>query len=143
MNSSYLALLGRARYDELREFTMVERLTVLKAAVSADIANIGGIDNLTSAEWKLVQGFVSVCRPLAELTRDSNGETYPTRSMVIPIVYGVYDKLNTFISDPKSKGTGVMFARKVLSALQTRFPQYKDFHTLHARISIPDLILVV
>ena len=46
--------------------------------------------------------------------------------MVIPILYELYDKLNTFINDPKSKGTGVMFARKVVSALQTRYPQYKE-----------------
>jgi hypothetical protein len=108
------------------EFAMVERLVVLKAAVSADIADVGDIDNLTSSEWKLAQGFVSVCRPLAEATQDSSGEAYPTRSMVIPILYGLYDKLNTFINDPKSKGTGVMFARKVVSALQTRYPQYKE-----------------
>jgi len=108
------------------EFAMVERLITLKAAVCADIADIGDIDNLTNNEWKLAQGFVSVCGPLAEATQDSSGETYPTRSMVISILYGVFDKLNTFINDPKSKGSGVMFARKVVLALQTRFPQYKQ-----------------
>ena len=44
--------------------------------------------------------------------------------MVIPILYGIFDKLHKFISDPKSKGTGVQFARKLLSSLQQRFPQY-------------------
>jgi hypothetical protein len=64
---------------------------------------------------------VSVCQPLAEATEDSSGEKYPTRSMVIPILFGIFDKLQKFISDPKSKGTGVMFARKLLTALQDRF----------------------
>lgn len=68
---------------------------------------------------------MSVCQPLAEATEDSSGEKYPTRSMVIPILFGIFDKLQKFISDPKSKGTAVMFARKLLTALQDRFPNYK------------------
>jgi hypothetical protein len=107
------------------EYAMVERLLVLKAAVRADIVQVGDVENLTTYEWELAEGFTSVCQPLAEATEVSRGEDYPTRSMVIPILFGIFDKLHKFISSPASKGYGVTFAREVFSALETRFPNYK------------------
>lgn len=114
------------------EFAMVDRLLVLKAAVCSDIASTGDVENLTTSDWKMAEGFVSVCRPLAEATCDSSGETYPTRSMVIPILYGIFDKLHNFISTPGSKGFGVTFARKLVAALENRFPTFKT--------AIPDCV---
>jgi hypothetical protein len=104
---------------------MVERLLVLKAAVCAEIALIGDKENLTTSEWKLAEGFASVCQPLAEATEVSSGEEYPMRSMVIPILFGIFNELHKFISSPASKGYSATFARKAFCTLETRLPDYK------------------
>jgi hypothetical protein len=107
------------------EYAMVDRMLLLKSAVCTDIAAVGDVENLTTAEWKLAEGFVAVCQPLAEATEDSSGEKYPTRSMVIPMIYGIFDKLDKFIAEPMNRGSGVSFARKMVAALKQRFPEYK------------------
>ena len=42
-----------------REFAMVDRLLTLKAAMCEDIAAIGELDNLTTAERKLAEGMAA------------------------------------------------------------------------------------
>ena len=61
------------------DLAMVSRLLLLKESISADIAAVGDLENLTTLEWKMAEGFESILKPLDESTRDSCGELYPTR----------------------------------------------------------------
>jgi hypothetical protein len=106
------------------EYAMIDRLLQLKESVSADITAMGILDNLTNSEWKLATGFSTVLKPFADATATSSGETYPTRSMVIPLRFNLKDVLTTFVSDITNRSSGIMFARQLLRALDERFPQY-------------------
>jgi hypothetical protein len=107
------------------EFLMVQRLLILKESVCSDIAALGDIENLTTSEWKLADGFVVVLNPLFEATKVSSGEQYPTRSLVIPLLFSIYEIVNSFVSDVSNRGCGVVFGRKMMASLLRRFPNYK------------------
>jgi len=59
------------------QYAMVRRLLLLKESVCADIASVGDVENLTTAEWKLAEGFAAQLESLAEATEVSSGEKYP------------------------------------------------------------------
>ena len=107
------------------EFLMVQRLLLLKESICSDIAVVGDIDNLTTSEWKLAEGFVVVLNPLFESTKVSSGEQYSTRSLVIPLLFSIHEIVNSFVSDATNRGSGVVFGRKMMASLLKRFPNYK------------------
>jgi len=131
--NSYQRARGQPEYDFIAacptrwnsDLAMVSRLLVLKESVAADIAAVGDVENLTTSEWKMAEGFEAILKPLDESTRDSCGEKYPTRSMIIPLIFGMTENLQKFIADPSNRGFGVTFARKLLACIRGRFPSYQ------------------
>lgn len=88
---------------------------------SADLAVNPGIDNLTNAQWKMAGGLVKILAPFNEATEDLCGETYPTLSMVIPILHYLDKQTCNIITSAKS-GSGIVFARNLVKSLKSRFP---------------------
>nr|CAD7460498.1 unnamed protein product [Timema tahoe] len=80
----------------------------------------GGI-LINQIEWKQAAGIVEVLGPLADATKEISGDSYPTSSMVIPILHCLKSHLNVFIT---SKKDGVLFARSLDKALKSRFSFY-------------------
>jgi hypothetical protein len=85
--NGYQTARGQPEYDFVTacptrwnsDLAMVSRLLLLKESISADIAAVGDLENLTTLEWKMAEGFESILKPLDESTRDACGELYPTR----------------------------------------------------------------
>nr|CAD7262377.1 unnamed protein product [Timema shepardi] len=104
-------------------YTVVQR--VLHAVIKADGAKLANSENnievLTAVEWKQAAGIVEVLGPLADAIKEISGDSYPTSSMVIPILLCLKSYLNVFIT---SKKDGVMFARSLDKALKIRFSFY-------------------
>ena len=46
-------------------------------------------ENLTTAEWVMLERFVYVFEPLKEATQIMHGEEYPTLSYYAPVVLGL------------------------------------------------------
>nr|CAD7442555.1 unnamed protein product [Timema bartmani] len=104
------------------EYNMLSRLHAVRKAVGAELANSeNNIEVLTAVEWKQAAGIVEVLGPLADATKEISGDSYPTSSMVIPILHCLKSHLNVFIT---SKKDGVMFARSLDKALKSRFSFY-------------------
>ena len=93
---------------------MVDRLLALKESVSSDIITNENCENLSTAEWKLAHGFTNILKPVAEATEIASGEKYPTRSLVIPLIIGIFDILQKFIATPSNKNCGIMFTRRLI-----------------------------
>lgn len=109
------------RWDS--EFIMLERFIEQKAAIISEQSK-AGVDSLTVQEWKLIEGYVEVLRPVATFTADMGSRTKPTLSMVLPVLFEIQSSLEEFIKKA-SKGTGIMFARKLLANIKLRFPDDK------------------
>lgn len=112
------------RWDS--EFIMLERFIEQKAAIISEQSK-AGVDSLTVQEWKLIEGYVEVLRPVATFTAEMGSRTKPTLSMVLPVLFEIQSSLEEIIKKA-SKGTGIMFARKLLANIKLRFPDknYKE-----------------
>ena len=69
-------------------------------AVTAEILASGKVDNLSTSEWKLAEGYVEILTPFEQASYELCGRNYPTLSIIIPAVHGFYGKLQCFIDDP-------------------------------------------
>lgn len=98
---------------------MLERLVEVREAISADLAVNPDIANLTNAQWKMAGGLVKMLAPFKEATEDLCGETYPTLSMVIPILHCL-DKQTCNIITTAESGSGIVFARNLVKSLKSR-----------------------
>ena len=78
-------------------------------------------DCLKVSEWKLVEGYVDVLREIKAFTAELGSHSMPTLSMVIPVLYEITTHLEQYIKTSK-KRTGIMFARKLLANVKSRFP---------------------
>lgn len=112
------------RWDS--EFIMLERFIEQKAAIISEQSK-AGLDSLTVQEWKLIEGYVEILRPIATFTADMGSKTKPTLSMVLPVLFEIVSSLEEYIKKAP-KGTGIMFARKLLANIKLRFPDnnYKE-----------------
>lgn len=106
------------RWDS--EFLMLERFVEQKPAIISEHIK-AGINNLTAPEWKLIEGYVEVLRPIATFTAEMGSRTKPTLSMVLPVLFEIKSSLEDIIKKG-SKWTGIMFARKLLANIKQRFP---------------------
>ena len=82
---------------------MLQRLTEEKEAVTAELLASSKVDNLSTLEWKLAEGYVKILTPCEQASRELYGRNYPSLFMEIPAVhglYGNYGKLQYFIDDP-------------------------------------------
>ncbi|XP_054287804.1 E3 SUMO-protein ligase ZBED1-like [Macrosteles quadrilineatus] len=121
MNKPILQLIQDSETRWNSEYLMLDRFLKNKEPISRDIIQTGKLDNLTISEWKMVEGYVSILEPLFEATTQVCSAIVPTCSMVIPIIFGLSDSLDTFISQSIAK-SGIGFARELLKAIKIRFP---------------------
>ncbi|XP_063221590.1 zinc finger BED domain-containing protein 4-like isoform X2 [Bacillus rossius redtenbacheri] len=104
------------------EFLMLKRLLQIKAALVAEHANSGNTEMLSSSEWKQAESIVEVLQPLAEATEEMSGESYPTTSMIIPILHCLTSNLESHAQQQKD---GILFAKALCKNLKSRFPNFK------------------
>ena len=83
-----------------------------------------GEDSISGSQWKMIEGYVKVLKPIAQFTAELGSTSEPTLSMVIPVLYEI--KISDFIRKPSNKGSGVVFARALLKNVTERFPD-KDY----------------
>ncbi|XP_034248990.1 zinc finger BED domain-containing protein 1-like [Thrips palmi] len=102
------------------EFLMMDRFLEQKTPITLELSDAGE-ENLTALQWKMVEGYVEVLKPIAMFTADLGSTKQPTPSMVIPVVFEIKNCLEDFIKNPSNKGTGVTFARAILKHLNIRF----------------------
>lgn len=105
---------------------MIQCLVEEKAPLSAEIASTGKAENLTTNEWKLAEGYITILAPFEQASRELWGESYPTLSMKIPALHGLHKKLQAFISDIANRGSGISLARKLMVSLERRFPSFDE-----------------
>lgn len=80
------------------EHAMMSRLLELRTAISAELSESDSVENLSSAEWKLMGGLVSVLEPIQQATTELSAATYPTLSQVIPLLECTEITLKEYIS---------------------------------------------
>lgn len=78
------------RWDS--EFLMLERILEQKPAIISEHIK-AGINNLTAQEWKLIEGYVEILRPIATFTAEMGSRTKPTLSMVLPVLFEIKSSL--------------------------------------------------
>lgn len=106
------------------EYDMLERLVEQRQPLTfymSGEADAETIESMSSADWKLASGYVTVLKPLKDATTQLSGQAYPTLPMVIPILFGIHAELKKFIGTSET-GTGIMLARNLIAALSSRFP---------------------
>jgi hypothetical protein len=112
------------RWDS--EFLMMSRFLEQKAAITSELA-YAGENNLTVQEWKLVEGYCEVLKLVAEHTKGLGSVTEVTFSTILPVLNEIKASLQEFIRK-SAKGSGIIFARTLLSKMKQRFPddKYRD-----------------
>ncbi|KAH9381826.1 hypothetical protein HPB48_023121 [Haemaphysalis longicornis] len=104
------------------EHAMMSRLLELRTAISAELSESDSVENLSSAEWKLMAGLVSVLEPIQQATTELSAATYPTLSQVIPLLECTEITLKEYISQAN---VAASFAGSLLRSLKTRFVDVK------------------
>ena len=105
---------------------MIQRLMEEKAPLSAKIALTGKVENFTTHEWKLAEGYVKILTPFEQASRELCSESYPTLSMKTPALHGLHQKLQGFISDIANRGSGISLARTLVASLERSFPSFDE-----------------
>ncbi|KAH7956573.1 hypothetical protein HPB52_010673 [Rhipicephalus sanguineus] len=100
------------------EFAMLARLLKLKTAVTIDLTENDSVENLTNGEWRQVSAFATVLQPVEEATTAACAESYPTLSLVVPLVHCMKLLLYDKISDCDEYD----FAQNLLKSIKARFP---------------------
>ncbi|XP_025197423.1 zinc finger BED domain-containing protein 4-like [Melanaphis sacchari] len=67
-------------------YLMLERILEQKSAITLDLQNIKK-NGFVPRDWKLIEGYVEVLKPIFEATKELCQEKIPTLSMVNPILY--------------------------------------------------------
>ncbi|KAJ8892257.1 hypothetical protein PR048_004837 [Dryococelus australis] len=104
------------------EYLMLERLLEQREPLSAELSSSAKLDRFSTSEWKLVSGYVQFLKPMYAATTEMSSESYPTISMVIPILYVITAVLNRLVSQSQS---GVMFGKELVKSIKARFPNPK------------------
>jgi len=69
---------------------MMEKLFEIKAPLSAALTTLPRAPNgLTAIEWELIEDCIPLLKPFESMTTELSGQTYPTLSMVIPLLRGL------------------------------------------------------
>lgn len=107
-------------------FLMLERIIEQKEAIVLDLQNwVKNID-ITVGEWKLINGYVEILKPVLEATKKFRKEDIPTFSMVNPLIYTIETKLNNFIVKNSNTAAGLGFARNLKKSISNRFQACKN-----------------
>lgn len=77
-------------------------------------------------DWKFINGYVEILRPVLEDTKEYCQEDIPTFSMVNPIIYTIETKLDKFIMKYNNTAAGIGFARSLKKSISNRFQVCKN-----------------
>ncbi|XP_063235837.1 zinc finger BED domain-containing protein 4-like [Bacillus rossius redtenbacheri] len=81
-----LCQMVETRWDSV--YIMLERLQEQKESISADLPNTVK-DSLTTQEWRLIEGYVTILKPLFLATKELCREDSPTISIVRPLLFSI------------------------------------------------------
>ena len=73
----------------LVQCVMLERLLEQRDAVSLVLASVPIVKNLSAQQWSTAAELTSTLRPFMEVTTLMSGASYPTISMIVPVVDGL------------------------------------------------------
>ena len=73
---------------------MLERLLEQRDAVTV-LTGVPNIKNLSAQQWTTAQDITAALRPFMLVTQLMSGATYPTVSMIIPVLDGLKDLLRS------------------------------------------------
>ncbi|KAJ1521791.1 hypothetical protein ONE63_003426 [Megalurothrips usitatus] len=118
------SMLQRVKTRWNSDHIMLARAVEQKQAIINECA-ASGESCLSASEWRLAEGFVQVLQPIADHTDELGSQTVPTASMVLPVICEIQAELQEFIQKAP-KGTGIQFARKLLTNVENRFFYYNS-----------------
>ncbi|KAK3929629.1 Zinc finger BED domain-containing protein 4 [Frankliniella fusca] len=106
------------------EYLMLSRFLEQRAAITLELSD-SGEEGLTPQQWKMVEGYVQILKPIAEYTAYLGSTKQPTLSMVNPVLFEIKNTLEDFLRKPTNKGCGIQFGRALLNNVKLRFPDNK------------------
>ena len=74
---------------------MLEWLLEQRDAVTLVLGTVPAVKNLSPQQWSTAADLALTLRPFMDVTREMCGATYPTLSMIIPVVDGLQNLLET------------------------------------------------
>ena len=77
---------------------------------------------LSITEWKLLEGSVSLLKPVRDTVKAWEAEKEPTMHRVIERIYSIHYILDEFIQNPANNQHGLGFARELKKQIEKRFP---------------------
>jgi hypothetical protein len=102
-------------------YLMLERIIEQREAIVLDLQNLSKDIDITLREWKLINRYVEILKPVLEATKEFSQEDIPTFSMVNPIIYSIEKKLDNFITKNSNTAAGIGFARSLRKSISNRF----------------------
>nr|XP_012217189.1 PREDICTED: zinc finger BED domain-containing protein 1-like [Linepithema humile] len=122
---------------------MLERFLVLKEYVYLVTLKCRNIpEMLTRDEIQLLKNLVCLLTPIERVIREISGDTYPTTSLIIPIIHCMEEAIHSW--EPKEddndnvKKTSMEFKDKLLKAKEHRFKE-QELNSILAVSTILDL----
>ena len=112
-------------------FKMMERLVEQKDALSLVLSSTENAINLTPYEWRTAADYCKTLKPFEEATTLMSGSTYPTVSMVIPVLNILLKKLRDSTDELKD------LKLALAAGLNSQWPQYER-DTVFATASLVD-----
>ncbi|CAK1586462.1 unnamed protein product [Parnassius mnemosyne] len=108
-------------------FYMFERLLKVKAPLSATLSLIDSPPpNLNSTEWQILEDCVALLQPVEKISTVLSGESYPTQSIIIPLVRGLQSAI---IKKRPSTEPGNHLQRSLLEIIDKRLGVYESNRT--------------
>ena len=74
---------------------MLERLAEQREAVSLVLSDVTVVKNLNAHQWATVRDLAATLRPFMDVTELMSASSYPTLSMVLPVLDGLQHVLST------------------------------------------------
>lgn len=113
-----LALIQDVQTRWNSQYFMLERLVRCRNAINLELGTSNTqINTLKGNEWALAESVLKVFEPLVEATSFSSGETYPTISSILPMMFGI----EKVLVDIDEKDGSTEFGEAVRRCLRTRF----------------------
>lgn len=98
---------------------MIDRLLEIRVPLSASISCLTRApDSLDAGDWHILEDCVKVLRPVHTMTEEMSGETYPTLSMVIPLIRSVQHAVRSTETESE---VGCILQTTLLDNLSRRF----------------------
>lgn len=115
-------------------YDMLERLLLVKDAVSAVLASTKKVETLNGNEWEIAEACVEILKPFKVATATLSAFKYPSVSMVIPTI----NQLKYHLQLDCDKSTCLQILKEnLVNNIDTRWPSY-EFNTAYAIATIID-----